>query len=235
MVAHDPAGDFGDEAGAPDNDQDIVSPAVLHIHAHSHRDGGPLADESGTHVHAHDHAPGELDDHEHDHGHGTEFFDANGVAWAADYQPGGPDPDPQYASSSGRRPSGGVHRRSQDWGAPTDLSSRLTAFADEVAQIQRSMYQCHEALLDLDSELDTPDTLRQRDELQRVWLRLTEQEAQAHSRLRTAQAAWAKVERDFTFGREGDHIRGAVAEEPWERAWRAERDAGLSNIDRDRG
>jgi hypothetical protein len=175
------------------------------VHSHAHRSfGEPGADVLDLHTHEHQHKDG--NSHIHDHG---------------------------PVSSSGRRP-GELHIRSQDWGEPTDLSSRLDSAAEQVADVQREMHRCHQALMDNEAELETADVLAARDELQRVWVRLSEQEAKAHSRLRAAQLAWKQVEADFTFGREGDHIRGAVADEPWERSWRRERESGLSDIDRDR-
>jgi hypothetical protein len=205
-----PAGD-GDYPNSADPD-DVYDEVPIHDvadgeHEHAHRAFGlEGADAADFHSHPHEHADGNSHDH-HDHG---------------------------PTSSSGRRPSGGVHRRSRDWGEPSDLSSRLTAAADETAQIQRDMYRCHEALMANEAELETPQVLAERDELQRVWHRLSQQVAQAHSRLRVAQFAWKQVERDFTFAKEGEGSRGGVQMEPWERQLRAERENGLSNVDRDR-
>lgn len=214
-VHGDPPGTGGDLAGAPSDNEDYDVPVHnpytgLHLHRHSSL-GGPGGQVDGSHIHAHDHQGDGSHTHEHAGDAAVDYYDANGMPVYPD--PADPEDGQGPVSSSGRRPSGSVHRRSQDWGL-SDLSSRLTQCADEVANIQRDMFRCHVALQDNEALLDTADVMAQRDELQRVWHRLTEQEAQAHSRLRTVQAAWAQVEHDFTFGREGDGIRGGARMEP---------------------
>jgi len=176
------------------------------VHSHAHRAfAAEDADPADMHSHEHQHADG--NSHVHQHG---------------------------PVSSSGRWLSGSLRRRSRDWGEPSDLSSRLTQASEEVADVQREMHRAHQALIDNESQLDTADVLAARDELQRVWHRLCEAEVQARTRLRSVQEAWKQVEQDFTFGRESGGIRGAAADEPWEREWRRERESGLSDIDRDR-
>jgi hypothetical protein len=235
----DPAGDWGDEAGTPANDQPVHDVYHgLHLHRHSAL-GGPGGQVDGSHVHLHDHEGDASHVHDHLDHSATDYYDSNGI-------PVSPDPaDLQYeqhgpgTSSSGRSPTSPEARRRflNSFGEPRlrltssgPLSARLAEAEEDVEALTAERLRVEQALLDAEQQMDTRDVLAHRADLGALWKRIADGEQAAKSRMRRLEAEWATVASEFGLSAP-EGRQGGIQDQPWERQDRAE---GLSDLDRDR-